>query len=275
MAELVGCYAASHGPLLVRDWAEVPEEQKTRVTAAFRELGRRLGRARPDALVVVSPDHWVNFHLENIPAICIGVGETHEGPPEPFLKAYPHPEMAGHPGFAEHLLKSALEQGFEPSFSHRLRLDHGVCIPLWRMELERLPRIVPIFLNSIEPPMLSLARCLQWGRMLAAAIESYREPLRVALLASGGLSHSIGEPTMGAIDEDFDRNCLRLFSAQDRTLLIAYLEENISKAGNGADEMRNWLVAHGAADGRGFELVDYLPVPKVYVGCGFAAWNML
>jgi aromatic ring-opening dioxygenase catalytic subunit (LigB family) len=275
MAELVGCYAASHGPLLVRDWSAVPEDQKTRLTDAFRKLGRRLEGARPDAIVVVSPDHWVNFYLENIPAICIGLGETHEGPPEPFLKAYPHREMAGHPGFAEHPVKSAFEQGFEPSFSHRLRLDHGFCIPLWRMELERLPRIVPIILNSIEPPMPSLARCVQWGRMLAAAIGSYPEPLRVALLASGGLSHSIGEPTMGAIDEQFDRECIRLFSAADQDSLVAYLERNISKAGNGADEMRNWLVAHGAADGRGFELVDYLPVPRVYVGCGFAAWNTL
>jgi len=37
--------------------------------------------------------------------------------------------------------------------------------------------------------------------------------------------------------------------------------------------VRNWLVAHGAAGGRGFELVDYLPVPTVIVGCGFASWR--
>jgi len=38
--------------------------------------------------------------------------------------------------------------------------------------------------------------------------------------------------------------------------------------------VRNWLVAHGAAGGRGFELVDYLPVPTVIVGCGFASWKI-
>jgi hypothetical protein len=38
--------------------------------------------------------------------------------------------------------------------------------------------------------------------------------------------------------------------------------------------VRNWLVAHGAAGGRGFELVDYLPCPTVIVGCGFAAWRV-
>jgi aromatic ring-opening dioxygenase catalytic subunit (LigB family) len=274
MAELVGCYAASHGPLLVRDWAAVPENEKQRLTAAFRELGRRVGAARPDVIIEVSPDHWVNFHLENLPAVCIGVGETHEGPPEPFLKAFPHREIAGDSKFAAHLVAGALGAGFEPSFSYRLKLDHGFCIPLWRMELEKLPRIVPMIVNSIEPPMPSLERCLQWGGMLRAAIESYPEPLRVAVLASGGLSHSIGEPTMGRIDEGFDHECIRLFSSSEGKQLIDYLETAIPKAGNGSDEMRNWLVAHGAARGRGFELVDYLPVPSVYVGCGFASWSL-
>jgi aromatic ring-opening dioxygenase catalytic subunit (LigB family) len=273
VAELVGCFAASHGPLLVRDWAGIPQSEKTRLTAAFRELGRRLDAARPDVIIEVSPDHWVNFHLENIPAVCIGVGETHEGPPEPFLKAYPHREMSGAPDFAGHLVTTALQAGFEPSFSYRLKLDHGFCIPLWRMELTRLPAIVPMIVNSIEPPLPTLERCLAWGGLLRSAIESYPEPLRVAVLASGGLSHSIGEPTMGRIDEAFDHECIRLFSDTDEKALIRYLEDAIPTAGNGSDEVRNWLVAHGAARGRGFELVDYLPVPRVYVGCGFASWR--
>ena len=274
MAELVGCFAASHGPLLVRDWAKIPENERTRLTAAFRELGRRLEAARPDVLIEVSPDHWVNFHLENIPAVCIGVGETHEGPPEPFLNAYPHREMPGDPDFASHLVRTALAGGFEPAFSYRLKLDHGFCIPIWRMELEKLPRIVPMIVNSIEPPLPTLARCLAWGKVLKKAIQSYPERMRVAILASGGLSHSIGEPTMGRIDEAFDHECLRRLSGSDEKHLIGFLDEAVPKAGNGTDEVRNWLVAHGAAGSRGFELVDYLPVPSVYVGCGFASWRI-
>jgi aromatic ring-opening dioxygenase catalytic subunit (LigB family) len=273
VAELVGCFAASHAPLLVREWAAVPAAERDRLSAAFRKLGRHLADARPEVIIEVSPDHWVNFFLDNLPAVCIGVGETHEGPPEPFLEAFPHREMPGHPGLASHLVRSALDAGFEPSFSYRLKLDHGFCIPLWRMELERLPRIVPMIVNSIEPPMPSLARSLQWGAMLRKGVESYPEPLRVAVLASGGLSHSIGEPTMGAIDEEFDHTCIRLFS-ENASELLQYLQDGIPKAGNGADEVRNWLVAHGAAGGRGFELIDYLPVPSVYVGCGFAAWRV-
>jgi aromatic ring-opening dioxygenase catalytic subunit (LigB family) len=272
VASFAGAFAASHGPLLVREWAAVPQDEKQRLEKAFRELGRRVNAAGPDVLVVVSPDHWSNFFLDNYPAVCIGVGETSEGPPEPWMKAYPHRELRGHAAFGSHLAATALQNGFEPSMSHRLKLDHGSCIPLWRMELAKMPTLVPMLVNSIEPPMPSLARCLEWGRLVRKAIESFPGDLRVGVLATGGLSHSIGEKTMGAIHEDFDRETIKLFSSSEQSLL-KYLDRELPSRGNGSEEVRNWLVAHGAAGGRGFELVDYLPVPTVIVGCGFASWR--
>jgi aromatic ring-opening dioxygenase catalytic subunit (LigB family) len=273
LAELVGAFAASHGPLIIREWPRVPAEQQARMAAGFRELGKRLEAARPDVLVIVAPDHWSNFFLDNVPAVCIGVGETHEGPPEPWMKDFPHRVIAGHAELGLHIAKTAMQEGFEPSLSHRLKLDHGFCIPLWRMALARLPRIVPIVVNAIEPPMPSLARCYQWGGLISKAVKSYDESLRVAILGTGGLSHSIGEPTMGAIHEDFDRETIRLFGGPAGDLL-RYLREQLPSRGNGSEEVRSWLVAHGAAGGRGFELVDYLPVPTVIVGCGFASWRV-
>ena len=273
MASLVGVYAASHGPLLIREWEAIPDDQKRRLTAAFRELGRRLSIDRPDVIIEVAPDHWSNFFLDNLPAVCIGIGDSHEGPPEPWMKGFPYKEIKGDGGFARHIAQTAMQEDFEPSLSHRLKLDHGFCIPLWRMELGRLPRIVPVIVNSIEPPLPTTARCLAWGKLLAGAIQSYQKPLRVAVLATGGLSHSIGERTMGAIDEKLDRECIRLFSSSEKKLL-KLLEKKLPAAGNGTEEIRNWLVAHGAAGGHGFELVDYLPVPTVLVGCGFASWTI-
>jgi aromatic ring-opening dioxygenase catalytic subunit (LigB family) len=273
VAELAGIFAASHGPLLVREWDTVPDEQKIRLKTAFAELGRRIAAARPDVLVVVSPDHWSNFFLDNVPAVCIGVGESNDGPPEPWMGGFPHKSIPGDSALGIHLVETALREGFEPSMSHRLKLDHGICIPLWRMGVEPLPRIVPMIVNSIEPPLPSLSRCLEWGRLLKKGIETFPEALRVAILATGGLSHSIGEPTMGRIYEEFDQETIRLFSDSEARL-VDYLEKQLPSHGNGSEEVRNWLVAHGAAGGRGFELVDYLPVPKVIVGCGFAAWTI-
>jgi aromatic ring-opening dioxygenase catalytic subunit (LigB family) len=273
VADLVGCFAASHGPLLVREWQAIPPDQKARLSAAYAELGKRVSAARPDVIVEIAPDHWSNFFLDNIPSVCIGVGEMHEGPPEPWMKAFPHRELAGDSGLAMHIAATAMQEGFEPSLSHRLKLDHGFCIPLLRMGLAVLPRIVPVIVNSIEPPLPSLRRCLQWGALLRKAIESYPARLRVAVLGSGGLSHSIGEATMGAIDAPFDQECIRLFKLGNEANLLKFLDAGIAGTGNGTEEIRNWLVAHGAAGGRGFELIDYLPVPTVIVGCGFAVWR--
>src|SRR5881409_1721246 len=124
MASFVGSFAASHGPLLIREWQAVPAAEKSRLEQAFAELGRRLRATNPDVLIVVSPDHWSNFFLDNYPAVCLGVGDTNEGPPEPWMKDFPHRSIAGHPGLAMHLVDEAMRQGFEPAVSHRLKLDH-------------------------------------------------------------------------------------------------------------------------------------------------------
>ncbi|MBI1964766.1 MAG: 2,3-dihydroxyphenylpropionate 1,2-dioxygenase [Betaproteobacteria bacterium] len=274
MAELVGVYAASHGPMIVRNWTVLPSRWKDSLTSAFTELGRRIRAARPDALIVISPDHWVNFFIDNLPGICVGVGETHAGPPEPWLKEFPHRVIAGHAKLASHIVETAYGRDFEPSVSYRLALDHGFCIPLWKAGLDPLPAIVPVVLNDLEPPQPSVKRCYAWGTVLAEAVASYPGDLRVAILATGGLSHSIGEPTMGEIDEAFDRDCIRHFESGDRKALLDYLDRRLPVTGNGAAEVRNWVAAHGAARGRGFELISYSAIPEVYVGCGFASWNL-
>ncbi len=272
MAELVGIYAASHGPLIARDWDRLPAAVKERLGAAYGELGRRIGAARVDAIVGLAPDHWTNFFLDNLPALSIGIGEEHDGPPEPFMRDFAPNPVPGDPGLGRHVLETALAADFDPALSYKLRLDHGLCLPLSRLALAPMPRIMPILINALEPPMLSYRRCFAWGRLLRAAIASYPGPARVAILATGGLSHSIGEPTMGSIDEVFDRRCLEAFASGDEAPLIDLLEHGAAHAGNGAHEIRNWAVAHGAAGGRGFELIDYIPAPEVYVGCAYAAW---
>lgn len=274
MAKLVGVYAASHGPLIVRNWKEVRPADQQSVTAAFSELGRRVSAARPDVMIVISPDHWTNFFINNLPSICVGVGEVNEGPNEPWLKEFPHREIPGHPRLAEHILNTALARDFDPSVSHRLILDHGFCIPLWKAGIEPLPAVVPIILNDIEPPFPTVKRCYALGEMLAEAIASYPEELRVAVLGTGGLSHSIGEPTMGMVEEEFDRDCLGLFESGDKRPLIEFLTKRLPTVGNGASEIRNWIAAHGAAGGSGFELINYKAIPELYVGFGVASWKL-
>jgi aromatic ring-opening dioxygenase catalytic subunit (LigB family) len=274
MASLVGCFAASHAPLVARDWHLLPQPIKDRFTTDYQTLGKRCAAVNPDVIIAVTPDHWVNFFINNLPAVCLAIGESHDGPPEPFLKDFPWKQVPGHPGLGLHIAETALDNDFEPSLSYQAKLDHGLCIPLWRMELPRMPAIIPMFVNDLEPPMLSVKRCFAWGRLLAKAIASYPENLRVAILATGGLSHSIGEATMGWIDEPFDHEMIKLFREGGEGPLTAFLTPGLPKTGNGTHEVRNWIIAHAAAGNRGFDLIDYVPVPEVYVGCGFASWTV-
>jgi aromatic ring-opening dioxygenase catalytic subunit (LigB family) len=274
MADLVGAFAASHGPLIAREWGYLPDGPKNALDTAFTEMGKRLKAAEPDVLVIFSPDHWVNFFINNLPSFCIGIGDEHDGPPEPFMQAvYPHKTLPGHPGFGRHLLDTALENDFDPAISHRLTLDHGFCVPLWRMDLDPSLPIVPVTVNDLEAPMPTLRRCIAWGKMLRQAIDSYPDDLRVAVLGTGGLSHSIGEPTMGEIDEPFDELCIDLFKNADDDALAAGLEKALATTGNGAEEVRDWVIVHAAAGSKGFDLIDYTPIPEVYVGCGMAEWS--
>ncbi|HVV92193.1 MAG TPA: hypothetical protein VHD15_02130 [Hyphomicrobiales bacterium] len=274
MAELVGVFAATHGPVIAREWDHLDPGIRDRLSAGFDAVGARLKAARPDVLVIVSPDHWVNFFLDNYPAFCVGIGDEHDGPPEPFLKrVFDHDVLKGDGALGRHILDTALAGGCDPSFSHRLRLDHGFCLPLWRMGIDPVPPIVPIIVNEIEAPMPTMRRCLQWGHLLRAAIDGYPPPRRVAILATGGLSHYIGEPGMGEIDEAFDRTCIAMFERAGEAELAETLERAVRTTGNGGDEVRNWVVAHGAAGGGGFDLIGYEPLPEVYVGCGFAEWH--
>ena len=111
--------------------------------------------------------------------------------------------------------------------------------------------------------------------MLASAIKAMPGPLRVVILATGGLSHSVGEPEMGRIDETFDREVLQLFADGAHGPLLAMLtNERMAQAGNGAAELRFWLAAHGAARSGSFELIHYEPVAATYTGCGFAEWRI-
>ena len=274
MARLVGVFASSHAPLIVRGWKSVKPDDRHELTRSLTELGRRLRAVRPDVLVEISPDHWVNFFINNLPSFCIGVGETHEGPGEPWMKECPYRVIPGHPKLATHILETALASDFDPAVSHLLTLDHGFCIPLWKGGVDPLPPIVPIIINDLEPPFPSVRRCLQWGTMLAEAVRRYPEDLRVAVLASGGLSHSIGESTMGEIDEAFDRECIRRFEDGDGRRLVDFLSDTLPRIGNGAAEIRNWVAAHGAAGERGFQLIGYRNCPELYVGCGFASWTL-
>jgi 2,3-dihydroxyphenylpropionate 1,2-dioxygenase len=105
------------------------------------------------------------------------------------------------------------------------------------------------------PPQPTPARCYAWGQALRAMLDT--RPERVALLASGGLSHFPGSDRYGSPDYDWDRQMLdRLVAGRGRETATLTGEE-LDKAGN--VEFRTWITLLGAVGDAKARVVCYEP----------------
>ncbi len=272
MAEIVGVFAASHTPVMLNFPDQIAPEDLQDVRAAFADLGRRIAAARPDVVVVISDDHLHNFFLDNLPAFCIGAAESYETPIESWLKAEKR-FLPGDPSLGAFLIGEALLAGFDPSLSMHLVLDHGTLTPLELAGTDRRLPVVPVLVNCVQPPLPTMARCLALGRFLGEALRRYDGVDRIAVLGTGGLSHDVGTPRMGMVNAAFDREFLRLLGSADDDALLAFAAAHVNDAGNGAEEIRMWLVAHGVAAGGTPEVFYYKGLEGWYTGVGLAAWR--
>ncbi|WP_342130870.1 DODA-type extradiol aromatic ring-opening family dioxygenase [Hydrogenophaga sp. OTU3427] len=272
MAEIVSVHATSHTPVMINFADAVPATDREDIFAAYRTVGQEILDARPDALIVISDDHVHNFFMNNFPAFCIGAAANYPTPVEHWLKVRKQ-TLRGDSQLGAHLLGEALQNGFDPSFSMDLTLDHGVLTPLHLADITADVAVVPVLVNCVQPPLPPMSRALQWGRFLGQALASYEGCARVSVLATGGISHDIATPRMGLLNEDFDREFLRLLGGDDEAL-VRYATDHVNEAGNGAEEIRTWLVAHGAAQSFGarFEPIYYKGVANWYTGIGLGRW---
>jgi aromatic ring-opening dioxygenase catalytic subunit (LigB family) len=300
MSTVVAGFATSHTALMIRARAEADPQQVSNVMRGFAEVRQRLNRAAVDALLVIGSDHGKTFLLDNMPAFCIGVGAECEGWGDAGVPLY---KVKVHQELARYLLDEAMEAGFDPAFSAEMKLDHGFMCPLHFILPEMDIPVVPLFVNSTCPPMPSVKRCHQLGGVLRKAIEKRGKKERIALLATGGLSHTVPtldeflyrnkrdlDPGMeqkklakikefvdqglGRINESFDRNILELLTQGRPEVLIRSTREQIESAGgNGAQEIRNWVALLGALPDRKAEVLVYEPVSKWLTGIAIVAFN--
>jgi aromatic ring-opening dioxygenase catalytic subunit (LigB family) len=267
MAELVLSLCASHAPMALAAPESAPAPQRDAWFEGMAVLRTKVREAAVDALVVVSNEHFTNFFLDAFPAVCIGVGEGHEGPVEPWL-GVPRHRIAGQPALAHHLARSVMEAGFDPAVAHRLRLDHGFVSLLHQLDPSASLPLVPIVQNCAIDPMPSLARCAAFGRALADAVASHPEPLRVGLVGAGGLSHAVGTPEVGEIDESFDRWFLDHLVRGDLDPVLNVPDDELGLAGNGTHEIRSWVTVAAAAAPARARVLAYEPIVPWITGMG-------
>jgi 3-O-methylgallate 3,4-dioxygenase len=149
-------------------------------------------------------------------------------------------------------------------------LPHGFAFVVKRLFNNQPRPIVPVFQNTCYPPNTpSARRSYQLGQAIGEAVRAWDEPARVAVVASGGLSHFV-------VDEDQDRKLLGALGSKDAATL-----QSIPKSGlySATSESLNWISVGGAMakESLKFDLVDYVPVYRTPANTGggwaFARWQ--
>lgn len=264
---LVGAFAASHAPGITGRPTLPPAAESEAVYGAYRELRARLEAARPDALVVVAPEHWANFFLDHMPSFCIGIADEFSGPTDEDFVKIPRRRVRGDARLGRALAEGIAED-VDLSSSQELQFDHGVMVPLHLLGTE-LP-VIPIIVNCLAGLPAPLHRCHALGVAIRRTVD--RWPERVAVLGTGGLSHWPAMPESGRVAVDFDRRFLDAFVSGRVGTFLGYRREALeAEAGPGGHEIRTWIaVAAAAGDARGTVLA-YQPVPAWSTGCAVAS----
>lgn len=257
MGVLAGVAATVHAPYLTAFPERVDAEALTITTDGFTRLGAMFSRTTIDGLLVVTCEHIVNLEPRLVPPFTIGVGERHPVFHEPHFRL-PAGYRPGDPELGRALHDGLTERGFDIAHSVEVALDHGTMVPLELMQVEAVP-VVPVVINTLFAPLPSLRRCAQLGTALAAAIEAAPGRRRIGVLATGGLSHTVGAPGMDRTDAEFDARFLEALADGDLDRLTAFDEATLDAAGNGTHEIRTWITAAAAASGLSYEVVTALP----------------
>ena len=261
--------AASHAPGLTA-WTEAaPEDQRGRLFAGLDAMREGLRAARPDVVLLLTSEHWANF-FETIGAFCIGRGETFEGPIEPWLRVQ-KTVVKGDPALSLAVLEHCYARGFEIGYSHEMKLDHGSMVPLHFLTPDMQTRVVPLMFNTLASPRATAARCVALGQALRPALDA--RPERIAVVATGGLSHDPGERRHGWIDTAFDGTFIERLENADLAALSAYTDADLLAAGAGTLELLAWLCLAGIMGDGKARLVAYEAIKPWATGCGVVAWD--
>ncbi|MDE1011806.1 MAG: gallate dioxygenase [Paraburkholderia fungorum] len=250
MARIVGGIAASHTPTIgfafdknKRDdpvWAPIFEN--------FAPLADWFAEKSPDVLVLIYNDHVTSFFFDHYSAFALGVGPEWQVADEGG-GARDLPPIKGHPGLAAHIGSSLMTDEFDMSFFQNKALDHGCFSPL-SMLCPHTPewpvKLVPLQMGVLQLPVPSARRFYKLGQALRRAIESYPEDLKVAIVATGGLSHQVHGERAGFNNTEWDQRFLDLFERDPEQLAEMTIAEYAELGGFEGAEVVMWLTMRGA-----------------------------
>jgi len=251
---------------------------------AIKVLGNTLQEANPDVVVVFGDDQHEQFYDDNMPTFAIYHGKSlpvvkHTGRNLSGWKlaeekgwAETAPEYETGSGLAEHLVRALIDEEFDIARCNKLRPEIGVGHAfsfLYRRVLPggKLP-MVPVMVNTYYPPnQPTPKRCYAFGQAVRRAIDSWDSNQRVAVMASGGLSHVV-------IDEEIDQMVIDGLRKKDAETLWRVPRERLW---GGTSEILNWVALAGVVESMELKYLEYVTTYRspAATGCGmgFAYWS--
>src|SRR5438552_2232787 len=207
MARIVTAMAMTHSPGLTGWFTRASEEYQRLALGATAEMRRRLEAARPDVLVMFSNDHLLNWPINNIPEYTVGIGDEHVGPADWFdewlgMEQY---RVPGHGALARWIVNEGARRRVQFAWLRRMQFDDGISVPTHYLNPDARFRLVPVGMNCTVPPIPTPERAYHVGSVLRDVLHAYPGDDRIAVIATGGLSHEPGGPRYFWVDEEFDR----------------------------------------------------------------------
>lgn len=250
MARIVGGIGSSHTPTIgfALDAGRQNDPVWAPIFAGYEPVQRWLAEKQPDVLFFIYNDHVTSFFFDHYSHFALGVGERYtvadEGGGPRRL-----PAIQGHPALARHIAMGLAADEFDLSYFQSKGLDHGCFSPLsllWPHETAWPGAIVPLQVGVLEFPIPSASRCFKLGRSLRKAIQSFPQDLKVAIVATGGLSHQVHGERAGFNNTPWDMQFLERLEQDPDSLTRITIAEYATRGGFEGAEVIMWLIMRGA-----------------------------
>jgi hypothetical protein len=160
-----------------------------------------------------------------------------------------------HREMAEDLLYKLVGADFDLAYSEDAVLGHTFAVPFEFVIEGRAIPVIPIHANVYMPPLPSPKRCAALGCEIAKVIAA--RPERVAVIASGGMSHYPGTWKYPHPEFDFDKWIIAELEQGNVDALFDLTTLQLDEVGN--TELLPWAIMLGAIGAVSGELVQYTP----------------
>eukprot|EP01036_Dinobryon_divergens_P038506 gene38506-50566_t len=277
MAQLIGGLGTSHIPAIGNAIHKGLQNEPywKPFFDGFPPIRQWLGEKRPDVVVMFYNDHGLNFFLDKMPTFAVGAAAQYNNADEgwgiPTLPPFP-----GEVDLSWHLINTLIDQEFDVTTCQEMLVDHACTLPLklfWP-EGDCPVTVVPVCINTVQFPLPSAKRCYALGKAVGQAIQRWDSDKKVAVMASGGLSHQLDGERAGFINKPFDLAFMRSL-IDDPTWATRFdTHELVERAGTQGIELLMWLATRAALPGRVTQLHTNYHIPISNTASGLMLFPM-